>query len=145
MAAVDARRRFIPLTATSSFASVQESGIGSSSRMDKFDRLLQEIDPGAAYRNSQLLEQQISHDSSLSKGMTNSDDNSCEPPKPKSQFKQEEELFYNAEENDQGTDDLWGLLSSAGGNIYEWYDFAVYGLLASEIGRKRLKTSHTVG
>ncbi len=134
MAATDPRRRFIPLTTTCSFASVQENGGGGSTKLDKFDRILQEIDPEAAFRNSQLLDQQVSNDSSLSKGITNSDDNSCQPAKPKSQFKQEEELFYNAEENDQGTDDLWGLLSSAGGNIYEWYDFAVYGLLASEIG-----------
>ena len=105
-------------------------------RLDKFDAILQEIDPNAAFQN-QLLQNQISSESmsdSLCKGLTNSDDNSSLPPKPKSQFKQEEELFYNAEENDQGSDDLWGLLSSAGGNIYEWYDFAVYGLLASEIG-----------
>jgi len=48
---------------------------------------------------------------------------------------QEEELsFYSASDNDHGDDNIWGLLSGVGGNIYEWYDFAVYGLLAAEIG-----------
>jgi len=46
----------------------------------------------------------------------------------------EEATFYSARENEYGDDNLWGLLSGVGGNIYEWYDFAVYGLLASEIG-----------
>ena len=32
----------------------------------------------------------------------------------------EELSFYSASENDHGDDSLWGLLSGAGGNIYEW-------------------------
>lgn len=46
----------------------------------------------------------------------------------------EEQSFYSASTNDAGDDNIWGLLSGVGGNIYEWYDFAVYGLLAPEIG-----------
>eukprot|EP00549_Striatella_unipunctata_P022342 CAMPEP_0118686820 /NCGR_PEP_ID=MMETSP0800-20121206/8030_1 /TAXON_ID=210618 ORGANISM="Striatella unipunctata, Strain CCMP2910" /NCGR_SAMPLE_ID=MMETSP0800 /ASSEMBLY_ACC=CAM_ASM_000638 /LENGTH=582 /DNA_ID=CAMNT_0006583917 /DNA_START=91 /DNA_END=1839 /DNA_ORIENTATION=- len=49
-------------------------------------------------------------------------------------MKEEEESFYSASHNEYGDDNIWGLLSGVGGNIYEWYDFAVYGLLASEIG-----------
>lgn len=51
-----------------------------------------------------------------------------------SPMKLEEKSFYSARENEKGDDSIWGLLSGALGNIYEWYDFAVYGLLASEIG-----------
>eukprot|EP00566_Odontella_aurita_P014238 CAMPEP_0113527586 /NCGR_PEP_ID=MMETSP0015_2-20120614/1375_1 /TAXON_ID=2838 /ORGANISM="Odontella" /LENGTH=536 /DNA_ID=CAMNT_0000426031 /DNA_START=416 /DNA_END=2026 /DNA_ORIENTATION=+ /assembly_acc=CAM_ASM_000160 len=50
------------------------------------------------------------------------------------QLKQEEESFYSAHDNKHGDDNIWGLLSGVGGNVYEWYDFAVYGLLAGEIG-----------
>ena len=46
----------------------------------------------------------------------------------------EEESFYSQSENEHGDDNIWGLLSGVAGNIYEWYDFAVYGLLSSEIG-----------
>ncbi|KAL3934396.1 MAG: hypothetical protein SGARI_003399 [Bacillariaceae sp.] len=49
-------------------------------------------------------------------------------------MKEEELSFYSASDNDHGDDNIWGLLSGVGGNIYEWYDFAVYGLLAAEIG-----------
>jgi len=49
-------------------------------------------------------------------------------------LRQEEETFYAAPDNEQGDDNIWGLLSGVGGNIYEWYDFAVYGLFATEIG-----------
>jgi MHS family proline/betaine transporter-like MFS transporter len=49
-------------------------------------------------------------------------------------MKHEEESFYSAPENEHGDDNVWGLLSGVMGNIYEWYDFAVYGLLAPEIG-----------
>lgn len=49
-------------------------------------------------------------------------------------LKEEENKFYAAEDNNMGDDDIWGVLSGVGGNMYEWYDFAVYGLLASEIG-----------
>jgi len=61
-----------------------------------------------------------------------SDDDSM--PKSERLMKQEEMSFYSASENDVGDDNIWGLLSGVGGNIYEWYDFAVYGLLAPEIG-----------
>jgi len=50
------------------------------------------------------------------------------------EMKMEELSFYSAPDNVHGDDNIWGLLSGVGGNIYEWYDFAVYGLLASEIG-----------
>lgn len=49
-------------------------------------------------------------------------------------MREEELSFYSASENEFGDDNIWGLLSGVGGNIYEWYDFAVYGLLAPEIG-----------
>ena len=49
-------------------------------------------------------------------------------------MRKEEDEFYSAPDNDVGDDDVWGLLSGVVGNIYEWYDFAVYGLFASEIG-----------
>eukprot|EP00543_Licmophora_paradoxa_P015261 CAMPEP_0202459450 /NCGR_PEP_ID=MMETSP1360-20130828/35760_1 /ASSEMBLY_ACC=CAM_ASM_000848 /TAXON_ID=515479 /ORGANISM="Licmophora paradoxa, Strain CCMP2313" /LENGTH=582 /DNA_ID=CAMNT_0049080535 /DNA_START=21 /DNA_END=1769 /DNA_ORIENTATION=+ len=49
-------------------------------------------------------------------------------------MREEELSFYSASENEHGDDNIWGLLSGVGGNIYEWYDFAVYGLLAPEIG-----------
>jgi len=50
------------------------------------------------------------------------------------QMREEELSFYSASDHNHGDDNIWGLLSGVGGNIYEWYDFAVYGLLASEIG-----------
>lgn len=38
----------------------------------------------------------------------------------------EEELsFYSASENEHGDDNIWGLLSGVGGNIYEWYVFLI--------------------
>lgn len=49
-------------------------------------------------------------------------------------MREEELSFYSRSENEYGDDNVWGLLSGVGGNIYEWYDFAVYGLLAPEIG-----------
>lgn len=49
-------------------------------------------------------------------------------------MKHEEDTFYSQNIPGEGDDNIWGLLSGVGGNIYEWYDFAVYGLLASEIG-----------
>ena len=36
-------------------------------------------------------------------------------------MKEEELSFYSASENDCGDDNIWGLLSGIGGNIYEWY------------------------
>ena len=33
---------------------------------------------------------------------------------------EEEESFYNARENDQGNDNIFGLLAGVMGNIYEW-------------------------
>jgi hypothetical protein len=35
-------------------------------------------------------------------------------------MKQEELSFYSSETNDHGDDNIWGLLSGVGGNIYEW-------------------------
>ena len=32
----------------------------------------------------------------------------------------EELSFYSASENEHGDDNIWGLLSGVGGNIYEW-------------------------
>jgi hypothetical protein len=36
-------------------------------------------------------------------------------------MKEEELSFYSASDNDCGDDNIWGLLSGVGGNIYEWY------------------------
>ena len=38
----------------------------------------------------------------------------------------EEATFYSARENEYGDDNLWGLLSGVGGNIYEWYVYFFY-------------------
>jgi hypothetical protein len=35
-------------------------------------------------------------------------------------MRDEELSFYSASENDFGDDNIWGLLSGVGGNIYEW-------------------------
>ena len=37
------------------------------------------------------------------------------------QMRDEELSFYSASDNDHGDDNIWGLLSGVGGNIYEWY------------------------
>ena len=36
------------------------------------------------------------------------------------QMRDEELSFYSNSENDHGDDNIWGLLSGVGGNIYEW-------------------------
>lgn len=36
-------------------------------------------------------------------------------------MKQEELSFYSTSTNEHGDDNLWGLLSGVGGNIYEWW------------------------
>jgi hypothetical protein len=36
------------------------------------------------------------------------------------QMRDEELSFYSNSENDFGDDNIWGLLSGVGGNIYEW-------------------------
>jgi hypothetical protein len=37
------------------------------------------------------------------------------------QMKEEELTFYSSSQNDHGDDNIWGLLSGVGGNVYEWY------------------------
>jgi hypothetical protein len=37
------------------------------------------------------------------------------------QMKEEELTFYSSTQNDHGDDNMWGLLSGVGGNVYEWY------------------------
>jgi len=44
-------------------------------------------------------------------------------------MKEEELSFYSASDNDHGDDNIWGLLSGVGGNIYEWYVLYVYSSL----------------
>ena len=41
--------------------------------------------------------------------------------KAEREMKEEELSFYSASDNDHGDDNIWGLLSGVGGNIYEWY------------------------
>lgn len=36
------------------------------------------------------------------------------------QMRDEELSFYSNSEHDYGDDNIWGLLSGVGGNIYEW-------------------------
>jgi len=36
------------------------------------------------------------------------------------QMRDEELSFYSNSENEHGDDNIWGLLSGVGGNIYEW-------------------------
>lgn len=36
------------------------------------------------------------------------------------QMRDEELSFYSNSTNDYGDDNIWGLLSGVGGNIYEW-------------------------
>lgn len=36
-------------------------------------------------------------------------------------MKEEELTFYSSKHNDHGDDNIWGLLSGVGGNVYEWY------------------------
>jgi hypothetical protein len=38
-------------------------------------------------------------------------------------MRDEELSFYSNSTNDYGDDNIWGLLSGIGGNIYEWYVF----------------------
>lgn len=40
------------------------------------------------------------------------------------QMRDEELSFYTNSENEFGDDNIWGLLSGVGGNIYEWYVIA---------------------
>mmetsp|Transcript_2657 Transcript_2657/g.3873 ORF Transcript_2657/g.3873 Transcript_2657/m.3873 type:complete len:556 (+) Transcript_2657:183-1850(+) len=61
-------------------------------------------------------------------------DSDSEIPHDEKLMKDEEDTFYSQSTDRDGDDNIWGLLSGVGGNIYEWYDFAVYGLLAPEIG-----------
>lgn len=35
-------------------------------------------------------------------------------------MKEEEQSFYSASDKEHGDDNIWGLLSGVGGNIYEW-------------------------
>jgi len=62
-------------------------------------------------------------------------------PKTTTRLQLEEESFYqkcqnlsSSTEGDDDSDNIWALLSGVCGNIYEWYDFAVYGFMAPEIG-----------
>ena len=36
------------------------------------------------------------------------------------QMREEELSFYSANDNEHGDDNIWGLMSGVGGNIYEW-------------------------
>lgn len=36
------------------------------------------------------------------------------------QMRDEELSFYSNSENEYGDDNIWGLLSGVGGNVYEW-------------------------
>jgi hypothetical protein len=52
-----------------------------------------------------------------------SDDNHHEPhlTEAEKSMRDEELSFYSNSTNDYGDDNIWGLLSGIGGNIYEWY------------------------
>jgi hypothetical protein len=54
----------------------------------------------------------------LKKPLAEDDENLTEAEK---RMKEEELSFYSSSVNDHGDDNIWGLLSGVGGNIYEWY------------------------
>lgn len=45
------------------------------------------------------------------------------------EMKMEELSFYSAPDNVHGDDNIWGLLSGVGGNIYEWYVLCFFGCI----------------
>lgn len=57
------------------------------------------------------------HRDALAQKESDSDD---DMPASEKLMRQEEESFYSASENEHGDDNIWGLLSGVGGNIYEW-------------------------
>lgn len=56
----------------------------------------------------------------LKEDLTKQDDIYAHMSKEERLMKQEELSFYSSSTNDQGDDNIWGLLSGVGGNIYEW-------------------------
>ena len=58
------------------------------------------------------------HRDALAKNESDSDD---DMPASEKLMRQEEASFYSASEQGDGDDNIWGLLSGVGGNIYEWY------------------------
>mmetsp|Transcript_34336 Transcript_34336/g.50477 ORF Transcript_34336/g.50477 Transcript_34336/m.50477 type:complete len:579 (-) Transcript_34336:310-2046(-) len=79
-------------------------------------------------------QEQAANDSVMINSIENIQTKHSDRSSDRSIMSREEETFYSAVENKHGDDNIWGLLSGVGGNVYEWYDFAVYGLLATEIG-----------
>ena len=53
-------------------------------------------------------------------GMEALEDYHKDLPESERQMKEEELSFYSASENEHGDDNIWGLLSGVGGNIFEW-------------------------
>ena len=67
--------------------------------------------PTTRIEGMEKLESQPSSDEYVSGNMSESE----------RRMKEEELSFYSASENEHGDDNIWGLLSGVGGNIYEWY------------------------
>jgi hypothetical protein len=55
-------------------------------------------------------------------GLDNNDAHLTEAEK---QMRDEELSFYSNSTNAHGDDNIWGLLSGVGGNIYEWYVYSI--------------------
>jgi hypothetical protein len=55
------------------------------------------------------------------------------------QMREEELSFYSNSENGDGDDNIWGLLSGAGGNIYEWYVCFRFGFFLADASANNRK------
>jgi hypothetical protein len=51
----------------------------------------------------------------------NADQDDANLTEAERQMRDEELSFYSSSTNAHGDDNIWGLLSGVGGNIYEWY------------------------
>jgi alanyl-tRNA synthetase len=51
----------------------------------------------------------------------NADQDDANLTEAEKQMRDEELSFYSNSTNAHGDDNIWGLLSGVGGNIYEWY------------------------
>jgi hypothetical protein len=51
----------------------------------------------------------------------NADQDDAHLTEAEKQMRDEELSFYSNSTNAHGDDNIWGLLSGVGGNIYEWY------------------------
>jgi hypothetical protein len=69
-------------------------------------------------QQQQQQQQQYQHGNDENNNNNNNDQHLTEAEKS---MRDEELSFYSNSTNDYGDDNIWGLLSGIGGNIYEWY------------------------